>query len=200
MWRDDLGCGIVGRDILGQFEMDRARPLLLRHPKSVTNQGGNALRSDDLGCHLGERPHGRDNVDDLEARLAAAPDRLLPCDHHHRHRAQMRVGRSRRQVERTGAERRQADAGAPGETPTGGRHKTGSLLVPRQHELDLRVPQRFQHIEIFLAGKREDAGDALVLQRRHQEIGGLGHAAVAPRAPDGVLSARCGSVHSGRMK
>ena len=50
--------------------------------------------------------HGRDDVDDLEARLTAAPDRLLSGDHDHRHRAQMRVGRSRRQIERTGTQRR----------------------------------------------------------------------------------------------
>jgi hypothetical protein len=69
--------GLVGRDILGQFEMDRSRPLLLRDPEGVANQRRNAVRRDDLGCHLGERAHGRDDVDDLEARLTAAPDRLL---------------------------------------------------------------------------------------------------------------------------
>jgi hypothetical protein len=89
---NDFGCGFVGRDILGQFEMHRARPLLLRDPEGVANQGRNTLRGDDLRRHLGERPHGRDDVDDLEARLTAAPDRLLSCDQHHRHRAQMRVG------------------------------------------------------------------------------------------------------------
>jgi hypothetical protein len=65
---NDLGCSIFGRDILRQFEMDRAPPLLLRNPEGVTNQGRNALRRDDLGRHLGERSHGRNNVDDLEAR------------------------------------------------------------------------------------------------------------------------------------
>jgi hypothetical protein len=112
----------------------------------------------------------------------------------------MRVGRSRRQVERTGAQRRQADARASGETPAGGRHEAGSLLVPRQHELDLRAPQRLQHVEIFLAGDREDARDALVLEGGHQKIGAFGHAAVTPRAPDSDFSTLCGSFQSGRMK
>ena len=197
---NDVGRGFVGCDILGQFEMHGTRPLLLRDPEGVANQGRNALRGDDLRRHLGERPHGRDDVDDLEARLAAAPDRLLSCDHDHRHRAQMRVGRSRRQIERTGTQRRQADARAPGETPVGGRHEAGRLFVPRQHQLDLRAPQRLQHVEILLAGNGEDVFDALVLKGGHQQIGGFCHATETPLAPVADFSARCGSVHSGRMK
>lgn len=197
---NDVGRGFVGRDILGQFEMHGARPLLLRDPEGVANQGRNTLRGDDLRRHLGERPHGRDDVDDLEAGLAAAADRLLSGDHDHRHRAEMRVGRSRRQIERTGTERRQADARAPGETPVGGCHEAGSLFVPRQHQLDLRAPQRVQHIEILLAGNGEDVPDALILKGGHQQIGGLCHAAEAPLAPVAAFSARCGKVHSGRMK
>ena len=200
MQRNDVGLGFVGRDILGQFEMHRARPLLLRDAEGVTNQGRNALRGDDLRRHLGQRPHGRDDVDDLESRLAAAPDRLLSGDHDHRHRAQMRVGRSRRQIERAGTQRRQADAGAPGETAVGGRHEAGGLFVPRQHQLDLRAPQRLQHVEILLAGNGEDAFDALVLERGDQQIGAFCHAAETPLAPVAAFSARCGNVHSGRMK
>ena len=200
MRRNDVGLGLVGRDILGEFEMDRAGPLLLRNPEGVTNQGRNALRGDDLRRHLGEGPHGRDNVDDLETRLAAAPDRLLSGDHDHRHRAQMRVGRGRRQVERAGTQRGQADAGAPGETAVGGGHEAGGLLVPRQHQLYLRAPQQLQHVEIFLAGNREDAFDALVLERGDQQIGALCQAAVAPFAPASAFSALRGSIQSGRMK
>jgi hypothetical protein len=141
MWGNDVRSGFVGRDILGQFEMHRARPLLPRDPEGVANQSRNALRGDDLRRQLGERSHGRDDVDDLETRLTAALDRLLARDHDHRHRAQMRVGRSRGQIERAGTERRQADAGASGEPPVGGRHEAGRLLMPRQHELDLGAPQ-----------------------------------------------------------
>jgi hypothetical protein len=197
---NDVRSGFIGCDILGQFEMHRARPLLLRDPEGVANQSRNTLRGDDLRRHLGERSHGRDDVDDLEARLTAAPNRLLPGDHDHRHRAQMRVGRGRRQIERTGTQRRQADARASGETPVGGRHEAGSLLVPRQHEFDLRAPQRLQHVEILLAGNGEDVRDALVLEGGHQQIGAFCHAAETPLAPVSVFSARCGSVQFGRMK
>ena len=197
---NDVGRGFVGRDILGQFEMHRARPLLLRDPEGVANQGRDTLRGDDLRRHLGERPHGRDDVDDLEARLAAAADRLLAGDHDHRHRAQMRVGRSRRQIERAGTQRRQADAGAPGETPVGGRHEAGGLLVPCQHQLDLRTPQQFQHVEILLAGNGEDVFDALVLEGGDQQIGALAHAAEAPRAPVQPSPPDAAASSSGRTK
>ena len=40
----DVGRGFVGRDVLGQLEMHRARPLLLRDPEGVANQRRNALR------------------------------------------------------------------------------------------------------------------------------------------------------------
>ena len=44
MRRNDVGRGLVGRDVLGQFEMHRARPLLLRDPERVADQGRDALR------------------------------------------------------------------------------------------------------------------------------------------------------------
>jgi hypothetical protein len=112
----------------------------------------------------------------------------------------MRVGRGRRQIERTGTQRRQADARASGETSVGGRHEAGSLLVPRQHELDLRAPQRLQHVEILLARNGEDVGDALVLEAGHQQIGSFCHAAETPSALESAFSARCGSIQFGRMK
>ena len=42
---NDVGRGFVGRDILGQLEMHGARPLLLRDPEGVANQGRNTLRA-----------------------------------------------------------------------------------------------------------------------------------------------------------
>jgi hypothetical protein len=42
--------------------------------------------------------------------------------------------------------------------------------VARDHQLDARAPQRFDHVEIFLSGNPEDAIDVLILERRHQQI------------------------------
>ena len=94
--------------------MHRSRPLLLRDPERFAHQGGDRRGTDDLPGHLGHRRHGRDDVDDLKARLLAAQDALLAGDHDHRHGTQERVGGAGRQVERAGAQRRQADAGPSG--------------------------------------------------------------------------------------
>jgi hypothetical protein len=197
---NDFGGGFVGRDILGQFQMHRARPLLLRDPEGVANQRRDRRRGDDLRCHLGQGPHGGYDVDDLEARLTAGPDRLLSRQHHHRHGAEMRIGRGRGQVERAGTERRQADPGAPREPAVSGSHEACRLLVPGQHQLYLRAPQRLQYVEILLARNGEDVLDALVLERGDQKVGALAHAAETPRAPGSAFSARCGSVQFGRTK
>ena len=57
----------------------------------------------------------------------------------------------------------------------GRRHEGGRLLVPRHHQLDARLAQRFDHVEIFLARHAEDPLDALVLERRHQQVRTLDH-------------------------
>ena len=173
---DDIGGGLFSGHVLRQFEMDRSRPFLLRDPESVAHQGWNALRRDDLGRHLGQRPHRRDDIDDLEFGLAARPDRLLACDHHHRHRAQLGIGRRSRKIEGPRPQRRQANAGAPRQPAIGCRHEAGGLLVPGQDQPDLGVPQGFQNVEVFLARNREDTRHALVFECRDQKIRAFCHA------------------------
>ena len=163
---------LVG-DVLRQFEMNRARPLLLRHPERLAHQRGNGRRTDDLASHLGQRRHGGDDVHDLKARLLAAQDSLLAGDHHHRHRAEQRVGCAGRQIERAGAERGEADTGLAGQAPMGGRHERRRLLMAGQHQLDLRAAQSFDDVEILLARNPEDLLDALVLKRGDDEFGAI---------------------------
>jgi len=47
-------------------------------------------------------------------------------------------------------------------------HERRRLLMAGEDELDLRLAQRFHHVEVFLAGNAEDALDPLVLERRDQ--------------------------------
>ena len=82
----------------------------------------------------------------------------------------MRVGRAGHQVQRSGPERGNADPGAAGQPPVRRRHERRRLLVPREHELDARIAQGLDDVEIFLAGHPEDVLDALVLQRCHQQV------------------------------
>ena len=132
-------------------------------------------RADDLPRQLGQRLHRGDHVDDLEPGLAGGPDRLLAGDHDHRHGAEMGVGRSRREVQRARPEGRDADARLAGEPAVGGGHEGGRLLVAGQHQLDRGGAQRLDHVEVLLARDAEDALDALVLERRDQEIRTFGH-------------------------
>jgi hypothetical protein len=50
--------------------------------------------------------------------------------------------------------------------------------VAGQDELDLGVAQRLHYREVFLAGNAKDAFDALVLQRRDQQIRAFAHASL----------------------
>ena len=65
--------------------------------------------------------------------------------------------------------------GPPGQPAVGRRHEGRRLLVPRQNELDARVAQRLDDVEILFAGHAENAVDALVLERRDQQIRTFGH-------------------------
>ena len=136
---------------------------------------GIEARADDLARHLGERLHRGDHVDDLEAGLAGGHDRLLAGDHDHRHGAEMGVGGAGREVERAGAERRDAHARPAGEPAVGGGHEGGGLLVAGEDELDRGGAQRLDDVEVLLARHAEDAVHPLVLQCRDQQIRTLGH-------------------------
>ena len=87
----------------------------------------------------------------------------------------MRVGGAGREIERARSERGDADAGAAGEPAMGRRHESRRLLVPRQDQLDLRLPQRLDDVEVLFAGNAEDAVDAFVLERCYQQIRTFAH-------------------------
>ena len=49
-------------------------------------------------------------------------------------------------------------------------HEGRRLLMPGQHQLDLRLPQLLDDVEILFAGHAEHAIDAFVRERRYQEV------------------------------
>ena len=134
------------------------------------------------------------DVDDLEPGLLGRHDRLLPGEQDHRHRAELRVRGAGREVERARAERGDADAGAAGEPAMRGRHEGGGLLVAREHQLDARLPQRLDDVEVLLAGHAEDAVDAFVRERRDQQIRTFAHACFPERRPDRSVPASPGTA------
>ena len=165
----------LARDIFRQFQVNRPRPLLHRHAESVAHEGGDGTRAHDLAGRLGQRPHRRDHVDDLEAGLPAAHDPLLARHQDHRHCAEIRVGGTGHEVQRAGTERGDAHPGPPGQAPVGRRHERRRLLVPREDKRDARFAQKLDNIEVLLAGDAEDEIDALVFKRRDQQVRSFGH-------------------------
>ena len=65
---------------------------------------------------------------------------LLPSlrapDHHHWHGAEMGVGGTRREVQRTGAQGGDADAGLARQPPVSRRHEGSCLFMARDNQLD----------------------------------------------------------------
>ncbi|MNZ93940.1 hypothetical protein D3C78_1130330 [compost metagenome] len=126
---------------------------------------------------LGDGVHHAAHIDDLEAALLGLLDRLLAGNHHHRHAAQVGVRTGGYQVGRARAQGRQADAGLAGQAAIGGCHEARRLLVAGQYQLDLRLAQGFQQVEVFLTRNAEHILDTFVFQALHNDIGGLGHLA-----------------------
>ena len=169
------GFGFFAGDVLGQFQQHGAGPFLRRNPEGVAHQGRNRGGTDDLQRKLGQRLERADHVDDLEFRLTAAHDAFLSGQHHHRHRAEQRVGRARREIERAGTERGDTDAGLSRQPAIGRRHEGRGLFMPGHDQLDRRFSEAFDDVEIFLAGNAEDAIHALILKRGNQQVGAFGH-------------------------
>ena len=166
---------LIAGDVFRQFQQHGAGPLLLRDAKRIAHDGRDAAWAHDLPGHLGQRLHRRDHVDDLELGLLAGHDRLLPGQQDHRHRAKLRVGGAGREIERARSQRGDADARAPGEPAMRGCHERRRLLVSGQYQLDARLPQRLDDVEVFFAGHAEDAVDAFVRERCDQQIRTFAH-------------------------
>jgi hypothetical protein len=124
------------RDVLGQLEMHRTRTLLLRNAECLSHQRWDRRLADNLVGHLGQRRHRGDDIHHLKARLLPGANAFLACDHNHRHGAEESVGGACRQVERAGAQCRQADSGSAREPAMHCGHKGSSLFMPGYDKLD----------------------------------------------------------------
>ncbi len=198
--RNRLAVALLVRDVFRQLEVRGARALFLRAAERLAYGRRDVADRHDLPRELRERLHHVDHVDDLEVTLLAGLDRLLPGDHQHRHAAELRIRGGRHEVRRTGPERGDTHAGAARQAAVGGGHEPGRLLVPGQHELDLRSPQRFEQIEVFLAGNAEHVLDAFGFQRLHEQIrcfhGGLSVDAACPAYGHAAFRTRAGLRHA----
>jgi hypothetical protein len=179
MWSyEHLARRFIARDVFWQFQVDWAGPLFSGNPKGFPNQRWNTACAYDLPGKFRERFHGGDHVDNLESRLTAALNWLLPRDQDHGHCTQMRVRRSGGEIQRPGSESAQTNARPPSEPAVRGGHKRRRLLVPRYDKVNARGAQRLEHVKIFLTRNAKDALHALVLKSRDKKIGTFGHCIV----------------------
>jgi hypothetical protein len=114
--------------------------------------------------------HGRDDVHYLKARLLAAQNALLARDHHHRHRTEQGISRTRGQVQCSGTQSREADAWLTGQASVRGRHESSRLLMPRYDQPDSGMAETLDHIEILFSGHTEDSVYALILKSGYEQF------------------------------
>ncbi|MNC31527.1 hypothetical protein D3C75_798500 [compost metagenome] len=175
--RNRQAFGLLGGDVFRQLQVHGTRLLFFGQAEGFAHTGRDVVGRGELVGVLGDGVHHAAHVNDLEAALLGLLDRLLPGDHHHRHAAQVGVGAGGDQVGGARAEGRQADAGLAGQAAVGGSHEACRLLVTGQYQLDLRLAQGFEQVEVFLTRNAEHILDTFVFQALHNDIGGLGHLA-----------------------
>ena len=100
-------------------------------------------------------------------------DGLLPGDDDERHTPEACIGHGGDEIGGTGAEGREAYAGASRESAVGGCHEARRLFVAGEYEPDGRGTQGLEKGEILLAGDAEDMVDALCFETADEKRGGV---------------------------
>jgi hypothetical protein len=107
----------------------------------------------------------------LETPLFGFLDRLLPGDHHHRHAAERRIGRSRDEIGRTRAERGDAHARLARMTAIGCGHEARALLMSGEDKFNLfGARQAVEEIEILFARHTENILNAFFFEAFDKQV------------------------------
>jgi len=104
----------------------------------------------------------------LKPPLLAFFNRFLSRNHQDRHGPQLRIGCGRYKIGGTGSQRGQAHSHLTRQAAIGCGHESRTLFVSGQDELNAGFPQRFQKIQILLAGDTEDVFHAFIFQRAYK--------------------------------
>ena len=131
---------------------------------------GAASRSVHHVAPLRDRAEQRYEVDHLVRLLVEPVQPGLRRERHQRVRVELGVRDPEDEVERAGAERREADARLAGQRAVGVGHERGTALVPGRHEADRAVRQRVDDVQVLLAREPEDVLDAFVLETGDEEL------------------------------
>src|SRR5690606_10918579 len=105
-----------------------------------------------------------------------------------RHGTELGVGGGGDEVGGTGTEGGHAHAGVAGQAAIGGGHEAGGLFVPVDDQLDLRAAQRFEQIEVFLAGNGEHILHAFRFEGAYKEVRGFHATLLGGACAPGVSS------------
>ena len=179
--RRGSGCGVeLGlHHVLGQLDVRGARLLRLGDLERLADDLGDDVRVREARVPLRDRPHHPQQVDVLVRLLVHALEVALAGERDQRRAVEVGVGHRGDQVQRAGAERPQADAGAAGQAPVDVGHVGAALLVADGHELDRGVVERLVEVERLLARDAEHVRDALGLEALDEDVRSLalGHLA-----------------------
>ena len=160
------------RDVLGQLDVGRPRPL----------EAGHAERGPEhLRCRVGQLDpraplhDGREHPEDVDVLMRPLVDPLEPGlagDRDERRAVERGVRDAGEQVRGAGPERGEADPGVRAQPARDVGHERGTLLVPDDDLGDLRAVFECEaEGQRLLARKREHVADALVLEAFHDELG-----------------------------
>ena len=137
------GADVAGKGaephVLGQSEENRAGPAALGRAHGVAEDLGQHMGVQRLGGEFGDGAHDVDAVQRLMRVLEAVARLDLAADR--KHRVAFRGGRREagHEIGDAGPGSDETDADAAGHAAHGRGHEGGVLLVPADHELDLRV-------------------------------------------------------------
>ena len=161
-----------GHDVLGQLEVSGAGLLGLCHLEGLAHDLGDDLRARHARVPLGDGPEQLDEVDELMGLLVHPLEVGLAGEGDERRAVQEGVADRGDEVHGPGAQRAQADAGAPGEAPVHVGHVGPALLVSNRDEGDRGARQRLVEVEGLLAGDPEDVLDPFGLQAFDEHVAG----------------------------
>ena len=166
--------GMFVGDVFGQFDMGCAGLFLFGQTECLAHSARDIVGRGHLVGVLGDRPHHRADIEDLEPALLALLDRLLPGDHQHRHPAQLGIGRRRDEIGCPRTQRGQANAGLAGVPAIGCRHEPRALFVPGQDQPDLAgARKRIEKIKVLFSRHPKNVLTALGFETFDEQVGSL---------------------------
>ena len=164
------GGDLHARDVARQVDVAGSRFFGLGIFEGNANDFIHGIGAHDLAAALRHRLEERRQVEELVRGEVHALRADLARDGHERCAVHVRIGYAGDEVRGAWAEGSEADASASRETAVDIGHEGRALLVAHGDELDGRVAQCLDDLQIFLARNAEDVLDAFAFQAFDQDL------------------------------